>query len=101
MNEAAVEIKLIELRKAFEVVVAHVESITGGVVRLDYDYFWSVPVPGRFDPSTQPTELTIGQVSEVWASLDGERLGDSDQALAYMAVWIGEVMQAIGHTVVG
>lgn len=55
----------------------HVREVEGESVALDVDYFWSIPFDVRFDPSTRPTDLTIGQLSE---NLDNLRQMQDDEA---------------------
>ena len=92
------QINVAELRRAFEVVLSHIESKTGPNVPLEVDYFWSVPGKDAFDVHRDP-ELTIGQVAESWDNLAKERAGDGESALVYNSVWLADVLKAIGHTV--
>lgn len=91
------QINTAELRRAFEVVLSHIESKTGPSILLDVDHFWSVSGNDLFDVYRSP-ELTIGQIVESWDNLARERSGDSESALAYDFVWLAEVLKAIGHT---
>lgn len=96
MTSDAMRIDLSELRSAFDTVVRHIESSEGTQVQLPVDYFWSVPSPDLYDVERNPP-LTIGQVSESWENLRRERDGDNSATIGFAAVWLSEVLRAIGH----
>jgi hypothetical protein len=89
-----VRVTLDELRRTFELVLAHVAEVHGEEIVLRNDYFWSIPAAERYDPYAKPTELTVGQLSESWEWL--ARL-DDDSVLSYALVWLGEILIAIGQ----
>lgn len=88
-----------QLRAALATLLDHVDAVNGPVVRLDRDYFWSVPPDAAYDVYSQPEALTIGQLSE---SIDNLELmvRDPESALSFGLVWLGGVLRAVGHTVV-
>lgn len=100
MTDWPLQIPIAELRRLLEVVLHHVEVTAGDVVAVDKDYFWSIPPDELYDVPNQPTDLTIGQVSECWENLQ-LLLADNDRALAYDLVWLAEVLRTIGHTYPG
>ncbi|MEO5535792.1 MAG: hypothetical protein ABIR17_11760 [Pseudolysinimonas sp.] len=100
MTTDAIQIELSQLRAAFDAVMRHIESTSGSIFELRADYFWSVPNPDRYAVEDQPT-LTIGQTSWSWENLQRERTGDDEETIGFAAVWIGEVLTAIGHAAVG
>ena len=95
-DDWTLEIDLSELRQAIECVLDHVEQANGKSLSLPADYFWSVAPPGIYDPSSPP-DLTMGQLSESWRNLSRERAGTSEQTRTFAAVWLGDLMKAIGH----
>lgn len=88
------------LRGAFEALIGHIEETHGDTLRLDQDYFWSVPPREIYDVTKQPTELTIGQLTE---SLDFLRnqIDDPDGQVSWGMVWLGDVLKAVGHELIG
>ncbi|MEV6071610.1 hypothetical protein AB0L82_34145 [Nocardia sp. NPDC052001] len=97
MNEWQLHISLTELRRSFEVLLDHAEASAGGdIVRLDQDYFWSIPREELYDPTSVPTNLTLGQLSWSWQHMT-DLLADPDQAIGYHLVWLSEVLRAIGQ----
>ena len=88
-----------ELREVFDVLMRHVEERHGSTIEVDVDYFWSIPPDAIYDVYDQPTELTIGQLTE---SLDNIRsvAADPEQAISYALVWLGDVLRATGHKLV-
>ena len=89
------KVDLAELRRAVDRVLEHIEDVSGGTVSISADYFWSVAEPDLYDPTSSP-ELTIGQLSESWNNLKRERDREGD-TIAFAAVWLGDVLKAIGH----
>ena len=90
-----------DLRAAFEAVIAHIEEGSGTEVALPDDYFWWIQCPAVYDVGTrpQPDSLTIGQLSEAWQFLlDSVR---TDGVVSQSAVWLSQVLRAVGEAAVG
>lgn len=100
MSEPSVRIPVDQLRQVFELLVAHVATDGATDLPVSRDYFWSIPSPERYDVYNEPSQLTIGQVSESWANLRG-MLEDDSKALGYGLVWLADVLRAIGDEAVG
>ena len=96
MTSDALQIDLTELRSAIDTVIRHIEAAEGTHVQLPVDYFWSVPSPDLYDVERNPP-LTIGQISESWDNLRRERNGNDDMTIGFAAVWLSDVLRAIGH----
>ncbi|MFD6356871.1 hypothetical protein [Nocardia tengchongensis] len=97
MTEWQLHVPLAELRRSFNLLLDHVEAATeGDVVRLDEDYFWSIPQDELYDVNSVPSNLTVGQLSWSWQHLT-DLLADPDQAIGYHLVWLAEVLRAIGQ----
>lgn len=66
---------------------------------VDTDYFWSIPPDAIYDVYEQPSELTIGQLTE---SMDNVRsvTANPEDAISYALVWMGDVLRATGHKLV-
>ena len=91
------QIEIVELRRAFESVMDHLEQASGATIEVPQDFFWSLPGDAIFEVTERP-ELTIGQLTESWHNLKGERDGDSQSTVDYAVVWLGDIMKGIGHT---
>ena len=87
-----------EVRQLALLLLRHVEESAGSTVELDKDMFWSVPSPELYNVYDTP-ELTVGQLSESWASL--KAMGDGESpSLSYGLVWLADVLRAIGQELV-
>lgn len=93
------EVTTDQLRAAMAALLDHVDVVNGPVVRFEHDYFWSVPADAAYDMKARPAELTIGQLSESIENLEAT-VGDPERVLAFGLVWLGDVLRAVGHTVV-
>lgn len=100
MSEPVVQVQVDELRRVFGLLMAHISKNNDGRMVTSRDYFWSIPVPGRYDVYKEPSEFTIGQVSESWENLRGILDGRSE-ALGYGLVWLADVLRAIGEEEIG
>jgi hypothetical protein len=100
MSEPVVQLQVDELRRVFELLMAHITKSGDGRLATSRDYFWSIPAPDRYDVYKEPNEFTIGQVSEAWENLRGMLEGRSE-ALGYGLVWLADVLRAIGDEEVG
>jgi hypothetical protein len=74
MTGEPLHVPLAELRRAFDVLLRHVEATVGDAVALDRDYFWSIPGDELYDVPNEP-ELTIGQVSEYLQDMLAHQMG--------------------------
>ena len=89
-----------ELRRAAEVLLRHMEESGQSSIRLDDDYYWSVPTDSRFDVYGEPPELGIGRLFEdiehVRAIVSGK-----EEPLGYGLVWLSAIFLAAGERAVG
>jgi hypothetical protein len=88
-----------ELRRATAVLLDHLQTVEGDVVAIPDRMFWTVPADARYEVYEQPTDLTIGQVSESLEHLSSVTKIEED-ALSYGLVWLADVLRAIGERTV-
>lgn len=99
-DEWTLKVDVAELRAALEVVVAHIEARQGPTLTIPDDYFWSVPYPEIYNPEQVP-QLTMGQLDESWNNLACDRVGVDENTVGFAAVWLGEILTAVGHNSLG
>ena len=95
MSEPVVRVPVEQLRQVFDLLMTHIARDEGAELPISRDYFWSIPAPERYDVYNPPGELTIGQVSESWAALQG-MLEQESGVVGYGLVWLAEVLRALG-----
>lgn len=88
------------LRVAASLLFDHLEATGGAEVKMSNDYFWSIPPEQRHDPRVEPTEFTIGQISECIVNLE-EVVADPDRVLNFGLVWLGQILESLGETARG
>jgi len=94
------DVNIAELRAVADKLFVHLLESGHGVVSLPHDYYWSIPKETRHDPYSQPSELTLGQISEDLTELKRINTGQAEP-LSYALVWLASVVRAIGEETVG
>ena len=89
-----------ELREIFNRLMDHLETTGIDRVKLDCDFFWSIPQDELYNVYEDPKSLSIGQVSESLDFLNQIRLGQSEP-IGFALVWLADVLRAIGHKSIG
>lgn len=97
--EETLRISVADLRRAAEVLLDHLQEVEGDVVEIPDRMFWAVPAEARYDVYEQPTELTIGQLSESLSRLASIVESDED-VLSFGLVWLADIARAIGEQTV-
>ena len=93
--ENRLRISVQELRTLLDRAVKAIEEAHGPNIELDSDYYWWIPDPGVYDPTRQPTGLTLGRFSDELEFLRNGAKGD--YVLPYGAVWLSQLLRAIGE----
>ena len=93
------EVNVVQLRAVADKLFAHLLTSGHEVLSLPYDHYWSIPKEKLYDPYSQPSELTLGQLSDDLAEL--KRIyNDQAEPLSYALVWLAAVIRAIGEDTV-
>lgn len=88
------------LRKLSEKLLSHLEQRGYGAVELPADYYWHIPKEQRYDMNRQPSDLSIGQLSDDWHELQKILSGESEP-LGYALVWLASILRAAGEETLG
>lgn len=87
------------LRQASELLLQHLEELEGPEIQLDKDYFWSIPAERLYDVYNEPSDLTIGQLTECLSHLE-KMVAEPEEAISYGLVWLADLLRAVGQSVV-
>ena len=87
------------LRDACILLLDHLEELEGPEVRLDRDFFWSIPSSQLYNVYEAPADLTVGQLSESVSNLQN-MLTDRTRVTSYGLVWLADILRAAGDAVV-
>lgn len=98
MNQQ-IDIPVDTLRRAAAVLLDRLEAVVGATVALDKDMFWVIPAEHRSNLYADPTEFTIGQLSD---SLDtvNRIVDDPTLATSYALVWLADLLRAAGEAAI-
>jgi hypothetical protein len=92
-------IKASDLRAIADRLFAYLEETGRREVEISEDYYWAISKEEIYDPSKDPTDLTIGQLSDDWKELSAIVKGDSPP-IGYALVWFSAILRAIGEKTV-
>ena len=91
------QIPLEQLRAAADALFSHLEAKGIELVTISEDNYWDVPMAIRYDRYEEPSEDTIGQLSDDIAELN-RMLAGSRPFAGYGLVWRAESLRRIGET---
>ena len=94
-----VEIPVETLRRAADLLLSHLEAIEGPVVAIEKDMFWAIPAEQRNNVYAEPTDFTVGQLTESLQRVDRIVAGSSP-VTSYALVWLADILRAAGEAVV-
>jgi hypothetical protein len=87
------------LRRAADLLLTHLQGVEGPVVTLDKDLFWAIPAEQRNNVYAEPTDFTVGQLTESFQDI--VRIVDgSSPTTSYALVWLADILRAAGEAVV-
>lgn len=93
------KVSVAELREAANLLFDHLERSGHAEIEVDADYYWSVPTEQLYSSYTEPTGLTLGQLSDDQRELTRIRIG-AQPPLAYALVWLSSLLRFVGARIV-
>lgn len=91
-----IRVPLEVLRQATQVILDQMEDSGVSELTLDKDYFWSIPPDEAYDVYNEPSNLTVGQLTECLDNLK-VIVEDPSRSTSVALVWLGELMRAVGN----
>lgn len=89
-------VKTTELRRIADRLFTYLEETGRGEVHVVEDYYWEFSSEQLYDPSSEPKDLTIGQLSHDWERLT-TILDKEDPPIGYALVWLASILRNIGE----
>jgi len=99
MTVSPMQITTNELRRACEILLAHLEETGHSAVEISRDYYWNVPQEQRYDPYQEPSKLDLGQLSDDWSEVQ-EIVKGNNEPVSYALVWLSSILRSVGETLV-
>jgi len=81
------EIDITELRGMFDQLMRHVEHMGPKTINVPHDYYWSIPKQSKYNPYAQPSDLSLGQLSDDVYELRQIATGKKDQSRLRLFGW--------------
>lgn len=92
------KLKVSELRQATNLLFDHLERAGHTEIELDSDHYWSIPNEKLYSVYEDPSDFTVGQLSE---DLENVRaiVAGSRPPIAYAFVWVSTLLRFIGSKI--
>lgn len=90
------KIALDELLAVMRILDEHLQHTQAAEIDIEDDYYWSVPPSSRYDPSVQPSSLSLGQLSDDWFELR-KLLDKKRQPNKIDLVWLASLLRRLGE----
>jgi hypothetical protein len=94
-----IQVKIEEVKAAFDSLMEHLKSNGHESIDIDVDYYWDILKEERYNPYEDPKNFSMGQLSDDISELRRVLDGDSEP-VTYGLVWLASVLRAIGEKVV-
>lgn len=95
--EPRLQIPVDILRQAAAILLRDLAS-EHAVVSLDSDYFWAISPEQRTNVYVEPSEFTIGQLSDCLDNLS-QIVDDPALSVPHGLVWLADLLRAVGEAV--
>jgi hypothetical protein len=92
-------VKVTELRAISDRLFAYLEESGRDEFEVSDDYYWAISKEELYDPSKDPKDLTIGQLSDDWNELTAI-LNEESPPIGYALVWLSAILRNIGDKAV-
>jgi hypothetical protein len=96
MEGLYMQVRLDDLREAFDKLLNEFKMAGQETVDIPVDYYWSIPKETRYTPYQEPTEFTLGQISDDLNEVKRIATGEVSP-IYYGLVWLGNVLIAMGE----
>ena len=87
------KIKIDELEKAIGLLLSRFKSTLGNEVELNSDYYWNIVESDIYNPYKEPTDLTLGQLSDDWVEII--RQMENNNLMPYETCRLANILRAL------
>ena len=93
------KISVAVLREAMNKLLEHAEKACGGEIELEEELYWFIQREDVYDPTKDPTDISLGCLDDDWGNLEEVAEGKKD-AIGYDLVWSASILRALGERIV-
>ena len=90
------KIQTSEIRAIVETLCQYLEETKRHEIETEQDYYWQIPRSDLYDPTKDPTDFTLGQLTDDWSEL--QRIAkDTSPPIGFAFVWLSSILRIIGE----
>jgi hypothetical protein len=93
------KVKVADLRRAANRLFDHLLESGHEEVDVDRDYYWNIPAEKIYASYEQPSEFTMGQLSEDLQHLE-KIASEQNPPIGYGLMWLSSLLRFIGAKIV-
>ncbi len=85
-----------DLIRALNVISEHIRQSHPEPLEISEDYYWEIAETQLYDPTQDPSDFSLGQLSEDWHRVSQILSGEAPP-IGYALVWLGSLLRVIGQ----
>jgi len=85
-----------QLREFTEVLLEYLEKTERSEIDVPHDYYWVIEQSDVFDPTSDPSNINLGQLSDDMIKLQSIVDGESPP-IGFAFVWLSSILRAVGE----
>ena len=92
-------IEIARLRRIADQLLTYLEETGRSELEISEDFYWLVEEGEVYNPSRDPSDLTMGQLSDDWSELEAI-LDGKNPPIGYALVWLSAILRIVGEKTV-
>jgi len=95
-DDGNIRVDLDDVERVLTIVLQHIKQQRSAPIERSDDYYWEINEAQLYDPTKDPSDFSLGQLSEDWARLSQILAGDAPP-IGYALVWLASILRAVGQ----
>lgn len=99
-NKGNIQIDLDDVCRVLNIIIRHIKQRRSEPTEISEDYYWEINPAQLYDPTKDPSDFSLGQLSDDWQRLR-QLLAEEEPPIGYALVWLSSILRIIGQQHVG